>query len=302
MPKRFPIPDDFRKRFCDVYGAIGAEWLATLPERVEQWQARLDVRGLQLVPGLSYNLVFFGQTGEGAPIVLKAAPEAGPLASEAAALNGFGVARAAAVLTALPEEGLLLTERLQPGRRLSEVATEREALDIVAGLFRAGWPAAPERSLDDLATFTRSLERAAEAPGQLDGDLLRAASVMLRSLLAAPGPVRMLHGDLHYDNILTDAAQGYRLIDPKGLRGDPGFDLGYLVSRTMPFGRDALPLTQAVELRLRVLTESFAIERGRLAAWAFVAAALSAAWTQEDHGDVSVDELQVLRQVAEACG
>ncbi|HRE29894.1 MAG TPA: aminoglycoside phosphotransferase family protein, partial [Anaerolineales bacterium] len=78
--------------------------------------------------------------------------------------------------------------------------------------------------------------------------------------------------------------------------------LGYLVSRTMPFGRDALPLTQAVELRLRVLTESFAIERGRLAAWAFVAAALSAAWTQEDHGDVSVDELQVLRQVAEACG
>lgn len=302
MPKRFPIPDDFRKRFCDVYGAIGAEWLATLPERVALWQARLNVQGLQLAPGLSYNLVFFGRTGEGAPIVLKAAPEAGPLASEAAALNGFGVARAAAVLTALPEEGLLLTERLQPGRRLSEVATEREALDIVAGLFRAGWPAAPELPLDDLATFTRSLERAAEAPGQLDGDLLRAASVMLRSLLAAPGPVRMLHGDLHYDNILTDAAQGYRLIDPKGLRGDPGFDLGYLVSRTMPLGRDALPLAQAVELRLRVLTESFAIERGRLAAWAFVAAALSAAWTQEDHGDVSVDELQVLRQVADACG
>jgi len=301
MPKRFPIPDDFRKRFCDVYGAIGAEWLASLPERVALWQARLNVHGLQLVPGLSYNLVFFGRTGEGAPIVLKAAPEAGPLVSEAAALNAFGVARAAAVLTALPEEGLLLTERLQPGRRLAEVATEREALDIVVGLFRADWPA-PERSLDDLATFTRSLERAAADPGSLDGDLLRAARAILRSLLAESGPVRMLHGDLHYDNILTDAAHGYRLIDPKGLCGDPGFDLGYLVSRTMPLGRDALPLAQAVELRLQVLTESFAIERGRLAAWAFVAAALSAAWTQEDHGDVSEDELQVLSQIADACG
>ena len=167
MPATFPIPDDFRKRFCDVYGAIGAEWLATLPERVEQWRARLDLRGLQLVPGLSYNLVFFGQTGEGAPIVLKAAPEAGPLASEAAALNGFGAARAAAVLTALPDEGLLLTERLQPGRRLAEVATEREALDIVAGLCRAGWPAVPGRALDDLATFTQGMERVATDPGAL---------------------------------------------------------------------------------------------------------------------------------------
>lgn len=298
MPATFPIPDDFRQRFCDVFGALGTEWLATLPERVAQWQARLNIQGLRLVSGLSYNLVFFGETGAGAPIVLKAAPEAGPLASEAAALEGFGSARAAGVLAALPEEGLLLTERLQPGRRLAEVATEREALDVVVGLFRGGWPAAPERPLDDLAAFTHSLERVAADPGPLDGDLLRGARAVRRSLLAEPGPVRLLHGDLHYDNILTDAGHGHRLIDPKGLCGDPVFDLGYLVSRTMPLGRDALPLAQAVELRLQVLAKAFAIERARLAAWAFVAAGLSNVWTLEDHGQVCEEDLVMMRLLA----
>ena len=98
--------------------------------------------------------------------------------------------------------------------------------------------------------------------------------------------------------LLVDGRAGYRLIDPKGLHGDPLFDLGYLVSRTMPLGVDALPIDRAVSLRLDVLAAAFGCERQRLAAWAFVAAALSAVWTLEDHGEVYADEIAVLRQLA----
>lgn len=301
MTDGFPIPADFRQRFCDVYGPIAAEWLATLPARIEHWQARLGLSDLRLVPGLSYNLVFFGRTVVGAPIVLKAAPTPDPLTTEAAALRGFGPARAAAVLESLPAEGLLLTERIAPGERLAGTATEQEALDVVVHLFADGWPMAPdELRVEDLAGFTRSLARVGETPGPLDRDLYTDAGAVCADLLATAAAPRLLHGDLHYDNILVDAVHGYRLIDPKGVVGDPLFDLGYLVSRVMPLGRDTLPLAQVVDLRLDVLADAFSISRTRLAAWGFLAATLSAAWTLEDHGVVSAEEQAVVRQLRSA--
>ncbi len=298
MSSRYAYPDDFRKRFVDVYGAPAADLLARLPERVVEWEARLGLTELRLVAGLSYNLVFYGETRAGMPIVLKAAPAPEALASEAAALQGFGPERAAAVLEVLPNEGLLLTERLEPGARLAQVATEREALLVVARLFAAGWPASIPQPLDNLDVFTRSSARVGEQPGPLDAGLMREAHDVRATLLASAGPARLLHGDLHYDNILVDGRAGHRLIDPKGLHGDPLFDLGYLVSRTMPLGVDELPIDRAVSLRLDVLAAAFGCERQRLAAWAFVAAALSAVWTLEDHGEVYADEITVLRQLA----
>ena len=272
--------------------------LARLPERVDEWEGRLGLTGLRLVDGLSYNLVFFGETRVGRPVVLKAAPESGALASEAAALLGFGSDRASAVLEARLDEGLLVTERLLPGTQLSRVATEREALDTVVKLFSDGWPAPDPRVLDDVAAFTQSLERDADSAGPLDTGLMREAREVRKTLLADSAEARLLHGDLHYDNILVDEQRGFRLIDPKGLRGDPLFDLGYLVSRVQPLGCDALPLHRAVSLRLDVLAEAFRCDAKRLAAWAFVAAALSAVWTLEDHGYVSEDEIDVLKRLA----
>lgn len=291
----FIIPADFRQRFVDVCGQKGVEMLAHLPERVEEWEGQLRLKGLRLVDGLSYNLVFFGETMAGRPVVLKAAPESQALASEAAALQGFGSDRAAAVIEARLDEGLLVTERLQPGTQLSRVATEREALDVVVRLFSNGWPAPNPLVDDDVAAFTRSLDRLPESSGPLDPGLLREAMDVRRTLLADSTEARLLHGDLHYDNILADERRGYRLIDPKGLLGDPLFDLGYLVSRVQPLGCDALPLRRAVELRLDVLAEAFGCEARRLAAWSFVAAALSAIWTLEDHAHVSDDEIDVLK-------
>ncbi len=301
MTDGYSIPADFRQRFCDVYGPIAAEWLATLAARVDDWQARLGLSDLRLVPGLSYNLVFFGRTIAGAPIVLKAAPDPAPLTTEAAALRGFGPERAAAVLESLPAEGLLLTERIAPGERLSNAATEREALEVVVHLLAAGWPEAPAELLaEDLTGFTRSLARAGETPGLLDRELYTTAGVVCSDLLATAAAPRLLHGDLHYDNILVDDVRGHRLIDPKGVVGDPLFDLGYLVSRVMPLGRDALPLAQAVDLRLDVLADAFSVSRSRLAAWGFLAATLSAVWTLEDHGVISTEEQAVARQLRSA--
>ncbi len=105
---------------------------------------------------------------------------------------------------------------------------------------------------------------------------------MLRELLEDAPPPSLLHGDLHYGNIVTSERAGHLLIDPKGVAGDPAFDIGYLVSRAMPRAKDELPFPNAIDRRLAFLPAATGLDRRRVAAFAYVAAALSAAWAIQD--------------------
>jgi streptomycin 6-kinase len=107
----------------------------------------------------------------------------------------------------------------------------------------------------------------------------------------------LLHGDLHYDNVLSSSRAGYLLIDPKGVSGDPAFDVGYLVSRPAPTARDSLPLAEAIGRRLSFLPDALGVDRRRTRAFAYVAAALSAAWAREDEDPgekLYVEAMQIL--------
>src|SRR5206468_1252490 len=74
----------------------------------------------------------------------------------------------------------------------------------------------------------------------------------------------VLHGDLHYGNIVSSRRAGYLLVDPKGVIGDPAFDVGYLVSRPAPSAVDALPLARAIERRLSFLPDALGLDRRRV--------------------------------------
>jgi len=152
------------------------------------------------------------------------------------ALRAFGEHRAVRVLDVSLDDRAVLLERVTPGTTLAASATEDEAMPVVARLFATGWPAVPATSaaiaLEDFL------------PALAPSPFTRALSIFSELLGDAPAPV-LLHGDLHYENILQSDRAGHLLIDPKGFIGDPAFDIGYLVSRALPSARDALPLTPA---------------------------------------------------------
>ena len=54
--------------------------------------------------------------------------------------------------------------------------------------------------------------------------LVRDCAAATAELLAETGD-RLLHWDLHYDNILAGDREPWLAIDPEPLAGDPGFDL-----------------------------------------------------------------------------
>lgn len=262
---------------------------------------RFHIRDLEKGGDLDRPHLLSARTDEGDEVIVKVAGNPGHLAAEIETLRAFGEHRAVAVLDIWLEEGLALLERVRPGARLGSEANEDQALEVLARMLAQGWPAVPgdavAEPIDRYAdTLDRAIAEQATPTGvtacSVDRLLLQQARAIFRELLDDAAPPMLLHGDLHYGNVLSSDRAGHLLIDPKGMIGDPAFDLGYLVSRPAPVARDALPLSRALDRRLAVLPAATGHDRSRVAAWAYVTAALSAVWALED-GDpaCSFDEM-----------
>lgn len=130
------------------------------------------------------------------------------------------------------------------------------------------WPALP-----DLRTWLRSLEAAAAGGGDS-----AAAWAVARSLLDDPQDVRPLHGDLHHGNVMASADGSWRVIDPKGLIGDTGYDYANMLCNP---SLDVALSPGRLERQVEVVTASGGPARARLLAWVQAYTGLSAAWHTE---------------------
>jgi streptomycin 6-kinase len=226
-----------------------------------------------------------------ADVFLKHARTRDQLAAEAETLRAFGRHRAVEVREVRTADHTLVLERAHPGASLASLATEDEAMRVLAGLLAPAWPTVPEGTVaEPLAIFARALDGRQPALGRAAG--------LLAELLQDEREAALLHGDLHYENIVSSDRAGYLLIDPKGVIGAPAFDIGYLVSRPAPSARDALPMPRAIDRRLGFLPQALGLEPQRVASYAYVAAALSMAWAVEDR-DGSRDAFEAAMRVLE---
>ena len=133
---------------------------------------------------------------------------------------------------------------------------------------------------------------AASPDGPLPGRLVeRAASLFDELVASAPDPV-LLHGDLHHANVLASSRGPWLAIDPHGMLGDPGYDVGAMVYNPFPDDRDPA-LAALVPARVEQLADLGGQPVERVVAWAFVTAILHEVWTWEDGGSVGSRALDV---------
>ena len=125
----------------------------------------------------------------------------------------------------------------------------------------------------------------------MHGGILRRSAETASELLATQRDVTVLHGDIHHDNILNFGSRGWLAIDPKGLRGERGFDYANLFCN--PDQTATLPGRLA--RRIELVTGAAAVEPTRLLRWILAWAGLSAAWLIDDgvspKGALTVAEL-----------
>ena len=195
----------------------------------------------------------------------------------------WGGRGAVKLLEADPGRGALLLERLARDRDLERVPAH-EALTAAAAVLRLLHVAPPPglRTLADLAGRWRDELprpwRGLGRPGR--SDLVAAAAATCAELAADPGGPVLLHGDLHYGNVLAGVLPGWTAIDPKPLAGDAGFDLVPLLRNRWAEVIAAGDAATAVRRRLDHLCDGAGLDRERARRWSQARAVDDALWGQ----------------------
>ena len=183
----------------------------------------------------------------------------------------------------------MLLQRLDATRSLLAVMDDMAALrilsELLARLVAVPAPAGLRKLSDVAATL---LDRAAAAqsrlPDRSDRRLVEACAASLREVLDQPGD-RLLHWDLHYDNVLaappSSGREEWLAIDPKPLAGDPGFDLYPALWNRWDEVEKSGDVARAVRSRFDLMTDVLALDRRRAARWTLGRALQVMVWTIE---------------------
>ncbi len=300
----YEISQHFRQVMHDLYGAAGDEWLADLPRRLGDLAQRWEIE-IQPPFALSYNYVAPARRADGSEAVLKVGYPGPELFSELGALaafDGHGINR---LLASDPAQGAMLLERLRPGIPLAELADDAAATRIAGQVMRQLWVPAPEKA-EVFPTTTKwglgfqRLRRTFDGGcGPFPQDLVSHAERLFADLLASSAPAVLLHGDLHHWNILSAERAPWLALDPKGVLGEPCYEIGALMRNRWPENASAIELQRQVDRRLGILHEVLGFERQRMLAWTMAQAVLSAWWSYEDHRRVEQPMLDFAHAVAE---
>jgi streptomycin 6-kinase len=294
------IPIDIPDAFAASYGAniaSGRAWIAELPrltaDFLDRWTLRPDGPAAHGMASLVLPVI----RADGAPAVLKfqqASEDNVGAALGLRAWNGNGMVH---LLDHDPDTGTMLLERLDAARPLSSVVDDDAAMRILAELMArlVALPAPPGlRHLSDIAAaMLDQVPRAVPALRDPDEQqLVRTCASAVAELIGEPGD-RLLHWDLHYDNILAGQREPWLAIDPEPLAGDPGFDLWPAMDSRWEEAVVATgDVTRTVLRRFDLLTEALGLDRRRAAGWTLGRILQNALWDVED-GKTVLEPAQV---------
>lgn len=190
---------------------------------LQRWQLRTD--GPVRVGG--HSLVIPVLTEQNTAAILKVGRLDTPGEHEHLVLRRWAGNGAARLLRADPPTRTVLLERLRAPTLAA--LSDTDACAIVADLHtRLHVPAMPQLPslIDQVAQWTDELDRLPRS-APIPHRLAEQAAGLGRELAAEPGrrPGAVLHGDLHYGNVLATDRGAWAAISPQPLNGDPSFEL-----------------------------------------------------------------------------
>ncbi|MFE9735929.1 aminoglycoside phosphotransferase family protein [Streptomyces sp. NPDC005863] len=287
------VPDGLVASQHMYAGEAGRAFVAGLPARVrefvERWELTPDGEPMHGMAALVLPVV----RADGTPAVVKFQVLDEETEGEPVALRVWGGDGAVRLLDHDAATGTMLLERLDAGRMLSTMTDTRKAVLVIAELLaRLTAGPAPEgmRRLGDIAAeMVDGLPEALRAIADpAERALVERCGGAVREVLDEPGD-RLLHWDLHFENVLASEREPWLAIDPKPLAGDPGFDLWPALDNK--FDADD------VVWRFDAMTEVLGLDRERARAWTLGRVLQNSLWEVEDGRPLVADHMETARRL-----
>lgn len=163
--------------------------------------------------------------------------------------------------------------------------------DVIQKIHSYSGPCPPE--LISMERNFRSLFEREKLESQ-DGIYARGA-VLARELIETASDLRVLHGDIHHENILKHSIRGWLAIDPQCLFGERTYDLANTFYNPNGFsGLAANP--DRIRRLAKKFSKALGIEEKRILQYAFAYGCLSASWCIED-GQSTDATLKITREI-----
>ena len=270
--------------------ALGEEWgrwLDRLPRLTDDL-----VRDWHLTPAADplhgfCSLVLPVLDADGVPAALKITFDGDEESfHEGLALQRWGGRGAVHLQRADPHRRALLLAWL-PGPDLGDT-WDIEACEVVGGLY--GLLHVP--ALPQLATVASYVERWLGELAELGRDLPIPRRYVEQALSSGPDLIAddgtrpvVVHGDLHYANVMADAAGEWLAIDPKPMSGDPHYEPAPMLWNRMEElgGPGAVgSVRDGLRRRFHALVDAAGLDEARARDWVVVRMVLNAGWTVQD--------------------
>ncbi|MCJ8013260.1 hypothetical protein MUG84_16130 [Paenibacillus sp. KQZ6P-2] len=215
------IPNEFYIKVKQIYGEVGEDWLARLPDIIDRCSGKWGLSELVLLDNYT-NAVLYGTSRFFGDVVLKIGMD---ITSEIKAMSRFNELAICHCYVADEPLGALLLERVMPGNDLTTISSEEERINIAANLMlhlsvfsdtEVEFPTYHQWIENDFNRIRR--ERTVNESMIRYMELAEKFFQEMQSLGRIP---KLLHGDLHHENILQDRSGHWKAIDPKGVIGTP---------------------------------------------------------------------------------
>ena len=263
-------------------GPHWAAWLDRLPaltrEVVEEWGLEPDGESWHG----SCSLVVPVTTVDGARAALKIGLPDDESEHEAVVLQRWRGRGAVRLLRSDPSRRAMLLERLE--RRDLTDHWDLEACEIVASLYGT-LHVAPMPQLRNQASYVERWAAALSADAHVvpvPRRLVEQALHLARDLCAEPATA-VVHGDLHYGNVLLGERDGqpqWLAIDPNPTNGDPHYEVAPMLGdRFDDYGG---AVREGIRRRFHTLVDVAGLDEARARDWTVVRSVLDAHWAHED--------------------
>lgn len=247
---------------------------------VNEW----ELSSLTLVDSYSASLVFMVESEKFGPAVLKFGSNQKELRQERIALAIDEGRNFCKLYASDLDNSILLEERFVPGTVLRDETSVEKRLTVYCQLYKG-----LHVDIEDVkgyTTYTKWVTRITEYMSRLqEYQLLNAymqqAEKIYLALTRRYSRTALLHGDFHHDNILLTDSGDYKLIDPKGIIGDPVFDIARFILNEFCFEEDIYSMKEHVMLVIDGIGQSLNIPCSVIRQCLFVETTMASCWWVE---------------------
>lgn len=276
----------FENNIITAFKDAGQKWLTDLPQTLQNAIEYWNLKNFEEVNNLSFNYVGTVQYNYKS-VILKICCDKKDFEQEITALKTYNGKSCVKLIDSNSELQAMLIDRATPGISLEYTYPNEDdkAIEIAANIMRELHLVKFESNIN-LPTLKIWIKDLFDPQTKFESEHLVKAQQLAKELLDTTAKSVLLHGDLHHTNILLNNNK-WVAIDPKGIIGDPAFDVVAFIRNPHP---EILKPKEIIKSRVKLFSELLQIDQKRIYDWLYVNAVLNACWSIND-GETDINKI-----------